>query len=159
MARPDRDHIKLSKGDRLKVEELLKSGREAVRTVVRALTLQRLDEGRSGREVASSVGLSAKTVRQIRKRYQAGGLNRALYDRPRPGADPLLNASQKQRIIALVCSEPPAGWARWTVRLIAAEAVKRKLVARVGRETIRVLLQSHDLQPWRGKNVVRRGSG
>jgi putative transposase len=64
-------------------------------------------------------------------------------------------AGQSQRIIAMVCSAPPAGQARWSVRLIAAEAVKRKLVPGVGRETIRLLLQSHDLQPWREKNVVR----
>jgi hypothetical protein len=37
--------------------------------------------------------------------------------------------------------------------------VKRKLVPRVGRETIRILLQSHDLKPWREKNVVRGGTG
>jgi hypothetical protein len=42
------------------------------------------------------------------------------------------------------------------VRLVAEEAVKRKLVPRVGRETIRVLLLHHDLKPWREKNVVRR---
>jgi hypothetical protein len=45
----------------------------------------------------------------------------------------------------MVCSDPPGGQARWTVRLIAQEAVKGKLVPRVGRETIRILLQSHDL--------------
>ena len=54
----------------------------------------------------------------------------------------------------MVCSDPPEGRARWTVRLVAQEAVKRKLVPRVGRETIRMLLLSHDLKPWREKNVV-----
>jgi len=67
----------------------------------------------------------------------------------------VLDDSQKQRIIALVCSDPPEGRARWTVRLVAQEAVKRKLVPRVGRETIRILLLAHDLKPWREKNVVR----
>jgi hypothetical protein len=56
----------------------------------------------------------------------------------------------------MVCSKPPEGRARWTVRLIAEESVKRKLVPKVGRETIRVLLQSHELKPWREKNVVVR---
>jgi hypothetical protein len=51
------------------------------------------------------------------------------------------------------------GRARWTVRLVTQEAVKRKLVPRVGRETIRILLESHDLKPWREKNVVRRRIG
>ena len=54
----------------------------------------------------------------------------------------------------MVCSDPPEGRARWTVRLIAEEVVKRKLVPKVGRETIRVLLLSHDVKPWREKNVV-----
>jgi putative transposase len=68
----------------------------------------------------------------------------------------LLTPSEKQRIVAMVCSDPPEGQARWTVRLITEDAVKRKLVPRAGRETIRILLQSHDLKPWRVKNVVHR---
>src|SRR5215467_4002203 len=51
---------------------------------------------------------------------------------------------------------PPDGYARWTVRLVAEEAVKRRLVPAVGRETIRILLLHHDLKPWREKNVVVR---
>jgi homeodomain-containing protein len=82
-----------------------------------------------------------------------------LYERPRPGKARLLDPQQRQRIVALVCGPPPAGRARWTVRLLAEEAVKRKLVPRVGRETVRVLLESHDLKPWREKNVVRGRTG
>ena len=78
----------------------------------------------------------------------------ALYERQRPGAAAILNDSQKQRIIAMVCSDPPEGRARWTVRLVVQEAVKRRLAPRVGRETIRILLLDHDLKPWREKNVV-----
>jgi transposase len=103
--------------------------------------------------------MSAKAVREIGRRYEEEGLDRALYDKQRPGAKPVLNDSQRQRIIAMVCSDPPEGRARWTVRLIAEEAVKRKLAPRVGREVIRILLQHHDLQPWREKNVVRYGTG
>jgi putative transposase len=58
----------------------------------------------------------------------------------------------------MVCSNRPAGPARWTVRLVAEEAVKRRLVPRVGRETIRILLASHDLQPWWERNGVRAGN-
>jgi hypothetical protein len=53
--------------------------------------------------------------------------------------------------MAMVCSDPPAGRARWTVRLVAAEAVKRQLAPKVGRETIRLLLLEHDRKPWREK--------
>jgi hypothetical protein len=59
----------------------------------------------------------------------------------------------------MVFGPPPAGLARWSVRLIATEAVQRKLVPQVGRETIRVLLEGHDLKPWREKNVVRGKAG
>jgi transposase len=101
------------------------------------------------------VHLTAQAIRNIARRYQKSGLDAALYEKQRPGARAVLDASQKQRIIAMVCSDPPEGRARWTVRLVAEEAVKRKLAPRVGREAIRILLLDHDLKPWREKNVVR----
>ena len=102
------------------------------------------------------MGLAGKTVCEIGQRFQAFGLERALFDAPRPGKVPALDPGQRQRVVALVCSSPPEGFARWTVRLLADEMVRRKIVSTIGREAIRVLLQSHDLKPWRGKNVVRR---
>lgn len=67
-----------------------------------------------------------------------------LYERARPGKAALLDAQQRQRIVALVSGRPRA---RWTVRLLTEEVVKRKLIPRVGRETIRVLLENHELKP------------
>ena len=130
-----------------------------MRVVLRALALQQLDQGATAPQVARTVALTAKTICQLVHRYEQGGLERALHDKPRPGAAPLLDASQKQRVIAMVCSAAPEGQARWTVRLIAEEAVKRKLVPNVGRETLRNLLNHHDLKPWREKNVVHRRTG
>ena len=135
------------------MEEVWSGGLQPVRTVCRALALQGLAEARSARQVAAGIGLAAKTVGEIRDRYRQGGWERALYDKPRPGAVPKLDASQRQRGIAMVCRAPPAGHARWSVRVITTAAVQRKLLPQVGRETIRVLLQSHDRQPWREKNV------
>jgi putative transposase len=155
----ERSGVRLSKQDRQELRRLLGSGLQPVRTVLRALALRQLAEGHSIREVATNVGLTPKTVWLTSQRYQQAGLERALYERPRPGKALLLGAQQRQRIVALVCAPPPEGRARWTVRLLTEEAVKRKLVPRVGRETIRVLLESHDLKPWREKNVVRGGAG
>jgi transposase len=115
-----------------------------------------MDQGRSTVQAGSAVGISAKAAWQIGKHYLEGGLQRAIYDAPRPGQKPLLDTEQGQRIIAMVCGSAPEGRARWTVRLIAEEAIKRKLTRQVGRETIRVLLQSHELKPWREKDVVVR---
>ncbi len=147
--------IELTRRDRQQVDELLKGGLQPVRTVLRALALRQMDEGRSTPAVGASLGLSAKAVWQIGKRYRQGGLERALFEAARPGKAPALDPKQRQRIIAVACSPAPEGRARWTVRLLTEEVVRRRLVPHVGRETIRVLLESHDLKPWRGKNVVR----
>jgi transposase len=147
--------VRLSKLEQEQLDELLRGGLQPVRTVLRALVLRQLADGQTIRKVARNVGLTPKTVWLTSQRYQQGGLDQALYERARPGKEARLDAQQRQRIVALVCSPPPEGRARWTVRMLAEEAVKRKLVPGVGRETVRILLESHDLKPWREKNVVR----
>ena len=151
--------VRLSKQDRKELQELLRGGLQPVRVVLRPLTLGQLAGGQTAAQVAANLDLTPKAVRQIGGRYQQRGLDRALYDQQRPGAVPALNPSPRQRIVAILCSDPPEGYSRWTVRLMAQQAVKRKLVPKVGRETIRVLLRGHELKPWRGKNVVRGRSG
>ena len=133
----------------------MRGGVQQVRVVLRAVSLLRLDDGLSAPAIAKVIPLTEQAIRKVGHRYQEGGLERALYEKGRPGAATVLEDSQRQRIIAMVCSGPPEGRTRWTVRLVAEEAVKRRLVPRVGRETIRVLLLHHDLKPWREKNVVR----
>jgi AraC-like DNA-binding protein/transposase len=143
--------VRVPKRHRDKLDGVLSGGVQPVRVVLSALAIYQLHQGKKVSEVAVNLRLNPKTVREIGWRYLDGGLDLALYDRQRPGPAPLLDDSQRQRIIALVCADPPAGYARWTVRLLAEEAVKRKLVPQAGRETIRILLQEHDLQPWREK--------
>jgi putative transposase len=153
MARPS-GHLDVSASDLKTVDQLLKSGVQQVRVVLRALTLRQLGQGCAASEVAGLIGLTGKAVRAIARRYREGGLERALYEKARPGKKRLLDASTEQRIVALVCGAPPEGRARWSVRLIVEETVKRKIVPKLGRETVRVLLESHELKPWREKNVV-----
>ena len=149
----------LSRADQKAVQEILRAGIQQVRVVLRAIALEQLNHGQTAPVVARIIHFSPQAVRRIAHRYQKGGLESALYERQGRGTKQLLEASEKQRVIAMVCSTPPEGRARWTVRLIAEEAVKRKLVPRVGRETIRVLLSSHELKPWREKNVVHSRAG
>ena len=145
--------IKVTSKDQKELTQLLSSGVQQVRVVLRAVALLQLAKGASAPQVANLVPLSSQAIRDLVRRFRQGGLQRALFEQQRPGAAEILDESQKQRLIAMVCSSPPEGRARWTVRLVAEEAVKRKLVPRVGRETIRILLLSHDLKPWREKNV------
>ena len=149
--------IDIGPKDQKELAKLLSSGVQQVRVVLRALALLQLAKGASAPQIASLVPLTSQAIRNIGRRYQQGGLERALYEKQRPGAAEVLDQGQKQRLIAMVCSSPPEGRARWTVRLVAQEAVKRKLVPRVGRETIRILLLSHDLKPWREKMWVCAG--
>jgi putative transposase len=154
-----RVHVQLRKRDRKRIAEMLNKGRESARVLRRVSILRQLDRGQRAAQVADNVGVVPKTVRAIARLYEEEGLESALYEKPRPGQRRVLDPGQSQRIIAMVCGPPPQGQARWSVRLIAQEAVKRKLAPRVGRETIRMLLQNHELKPWREKNVVRSGTG
>ena len=151
-----RVHVQLGKRDRKQIAEMLNKGRESARVLRRALVLRQLDQGQTAAQGARNLGVAPKTVRAIARRYEEEGLEAGLYEQPRPGQPRLLDAGQSQRIIAMVCSQPPEGQARWSVRLIAQEAVKRKLAPKVGRETIRILLRNHDLKPWREKKLVHR---
>lgn len=157
MARPPLP-FRLAPRDQRALTQLVKGGVQQVRVVVRALALLHLGKGASAPQVAEVLLLTPQAIRKIAQRYREGGIDGAAFEKARPGAAEVLAPSDKQRIIAMVCSTPPAGAARWTVRLVAEQAVQRKMVPRVGRETIRILLQSHDLKPWRERNVVRGGS-
>ena len=157
MENTHRVQVRLSRKDRQLVAEMLRRGRESARVLRRSSILRQLDQGQTITQIAGNLGVVRKTVRTIARRYQQEGLGSALHEKPRPGKSRALDVKQSQRIIAMVCGSPPAGPARWSVRLIAEESVKRKLASKVGRETIRILLESHDLKPWREKKLVYRG--
>src|ERR1700758_2872513 len=117
-----RVRVQLRKKDRQRVTGMLKKGWESARVLRRALILRQLDRGQTAAQVAGQVGVAAKTVRAIARRYQDEGLESGLYEKPRPGQPQRLNASQSQGGIAMVCGPAPAGQARWSVRLIAEVA-------------------------------------
>ena len=118
MARPAL-RIGVTIKDQKALRKLLSGGVQQVRVVLRAVALLQLAKGVSAPRVSAVVPLTPQAIRKVGHRYQQGGLERALYEKERPGAAALLEDSQRQRIIAMVCSHPPEGRARWTVRLVA----------------------------------------
>src|SRR5215472_14743234 len=114
--------------DQKELARLLSGGIQQVRVVLRALALLQMAKGASAPRIADVMPLTPQAIRKVGHRYERGGLESALYEKQRPGAISVLDDSQKQRIIAMVCSAPPQGRARWTVSLVAEEALKRKLV-------------------------------
>lgn len=153
--KPTKPLIELSETEERELRRLVRSGSGPSREVVRGLCLLALAEGQTEAQIARSLGIGERTVRWRRQRYEQGGLEAALHDGAHTGAPGRIRPAEKQRIVAMVCGPPPEGQARWSVRLIAGEAVRRGLVAAVGRESIRILLQQHDLKPWREKKLVR----
>jgi hypothetical protein len=152
--RPPR--LKLSAADRTKLKRL-KQQKLTARTWRRILTLEHLDAGLSVRATARAVGGYHREVKRVADRYNSTGVQDALSDNPRPGPDGKLDSVDEAAIVALVCGPPPDGYARWTVRLVTSEVMKRGIVKKIGRECIRVTLANHDLKPWREKNVGRAG--
>jgi transposase len=151
--------VQLSAADYKKCEEILRGGYCWVWRAKRAQLLLQMDQGLNSREAGERVGISRDAARRVAKRYIAKkDLEYALSDNERIGGKPLLDEKKGSTIIAMVCGPPPTGMARWSIRLIAQEAVKRGIVERVSKETIRVLLGSHELKPWREKNVGDPGS-
>lgn len=150
--------LKLSTHDRRELQRMKGGGEKlTARTWRRILTLEHLAAGLTVRAAAAAVGGYHREVGRVLKRYLEGGLAVALSDDPRPGGVRKLDSVEEAAVVALVCGPPPEGNARWTVRLVTAEVMKRGIVRRVGRETIRVTLANHELKPWREKNVVRAG--
>jgi putative transposase len=121
MARPAL-RIEVTAKDQKELAKLLSGGVQQVRVVLRALSLLQFARGASAPELSVVVPLTPRAIRKVAHRHQEGGLERALQEKDRPGATTLLEDSHKQRIIAMVCSDPPEGRARWTVRLVAEEA-------------------------------------
>ena len=150
--------LRLEAQDRARLKEMERGGAQmSVRTWRRVRTLLLLDLGYTVTATAEALGTYRRETARIGKRYLAGGLEHALSDDPRPKPPPLLDSTQQAAIVAMVCGPPPEGRARWTVRLVAAEAVRRGISKTLGRETARVALADHGLKPWREKNVVRAG--
>jgi hypothetical protein len=136
------------------------AGREKLtaRTWRRIQTLLLLDGGQGIRATAIAVSGYPREVSRVAKRYLERGLAAALSDDPRPKPERKLDSTQEAAIAAMVCGPAPEGRARWTVRLIAEQVVKRGIADEIGRETVRVTLANHGLKPWREKNVVRAPS-
>src|SRR5664279_3205054 len=99
--------IDIAAKDQNELAKLLSGGVQEVRVVLRALALLQLAKGASAPQIAKLVPITSQAIRNIGRRYQQGGLGRALYERPRPGAEEVLDQTQKQRLIAMVCSSPP----------------------------------------------------
>jgi len=125
-------HINLTQENRQELESLIRSGESSARTQTRARILLLTDENqkkkKGTKEIALVLMCSLPTITNIRKKFVEGGLENALYDKPRPGAVPKITGEIEAQLTLLACSTPPEGRSRWTLQLLADKLVELKLV-------------------------------
>lgn len=143
--------ILLQKNDLAKIKDLTKKGLEDVRVVKRALILKSRHMGIGTEDIINLLDLDPKTVSNTLNNYLEFGFDVAVYDAPRTGRPLEFDDREKANIVAMVCSNPPDGYARWTIDLIAEESVSRGHVESISRSKVQVVLQEHELKPWREK--------
>ena len=133
--------VSLTQEEREHLLGITRRGKSSVRKVKRSLILCKADEGLTDQQVAEALMVGPATVGRVRQRFVEGGLKRALDDLPRPGQRRKLDGKQEAHLVAVACSAPPEGHARWTLRLLAGQAVELGLTGSISRETVRQVLK------------------
>lgn len=133
--------VHLTPAERQSLRRLTRRGVAPVREVRRARVLLLADQGKSDAAIAEAVELHARTIIRLRRRCVEEGVDAALHDRPRPGAQPKLDGAQQAHLVALACSDPPEGAACWTMQLLADRLVELQVVASISDETVRRTLK------------------
>lgn len=141
--------VELSDAERVELNAMLTRGKTAIRKVKRAQILLAADAGRGDEEIAAILGTSTSTVYRTKRRFITGGLEHALSEEPRPGRARKLLGGEEALLVAVACSAPPEGRARWTLELLADRIVELTVHENLSRETIRRRLLENEMKPWR----------
>jgi Homeodomain-like domain len=144
----------LSETERDDLKGLITSGTAPARKLTHARILLKADESPEGdgwvdERIAEAVESSQPTVFRVRKQYCCEGLEAALNRRP-PNREyhRKLDGEQEGRLVALACSEPPEGHARWSLRLLADKLVELEIVDEdISYQTVRRTLKKTNLSP------------
>ena len=139
--------VQLSAEERKRLEDLVARGRVAKSTRERAMILLRADQSESGpaaadEPIAEWVGVGLSTVHRTRQRFVEEGLDAALKRKPATNRQyRKLDGAQEAKLVALACSQPPAGRVYWTMQLLADRLVELQVVDSVAPETVRTTLK------------------
>ena len=139
-------HIVLTPEQRAAAQAVVDRGKASALTHRHARILLEAEERpdrrrRSDAAVAEHCGVSARTVARVRETCATAGFAVALHGRPQRGAAPKLSSEHQTRLVALACSAPPDGYARWSVRLLAERVVALEAMPAVSRELVRTTLK------------------
>lgn len=142
--------VRLTPRERETLRALVRTGHHSSRMIARARILLEADDGCSDVEIAEACGVDRSTVVRVRRRFAQEGRDAALQERQRTGAPRKLSLPEEVVLAATACTQPPRGYARWTLTLLADRFVRLTGIA-IGRDTVRRRLAEVDLKPWQHK--------
>lgn len=138
--------IQLTGSEREELNMYVSKGENKAYKIKHAHILLKADKNGPGwtdKQIAEAFSCHYQTVYNVRRRFVESGLSGALGRRHRktPPCPPKLDGEAEARLIALSCSEPPQGYSRWSLRLLASELVKLEIVESICPETVRKTLK------------------
>jgi transposase len=172
---PKKYRVTLTAEEREELDRLLSRGKADVRCLKHAQILLQADEAESGpgwadERIAEAYDAGVATIERLRQRFVEEGLQAALrtYRTGTRLYQRKLDGAQEAHLIALACSAPPEGRARWTLRLLAQRMVELAYVDTLSHETVRQTLkkerppaapQAHVVHPRQALGGVRLPHG
>ncbi len=139
--------VRLTIEERDTLESLLAEKRTAADKLLRARMLLKANVGQGGpgwndEKIAEAFEVGTSTVHRLRQRLVEDGFDAALVRKPRlRQRPPKLDGEKEARLVALACSSPPEGRARWTLQLLADKLVELQVVDSISDETVRLRLK------------------
>ncbi len=143
--------VVLTETEREVLHRLIAAGTAPARKLTHARVLLKADQcpegpGWADELIAEAVEVSQPTISRIRKQYAQEGLEAALNRRaPNREYHRKLDGEQEARLIALACSAPPEGYARWSLRLLADKVVELEIADEVSYQTVGRILKKTSL--------------
>jgi putative transposase len=135
-----KQHVQLTSADREHLETLIRKGQQTAKAYRRALSLMELDRGQTYPAVSKTVQVTIPTLSNWAALYKEKGLQ-VLQDQPRSGRPIQIDGEQRAKITALACSEPPEGYARWSLRLLADKAVELGYIENISHTEVADILK------------------
>jgi hypothetical protein len=127
--------VKLSSHERKRLRELISKGRSAARNILKARILLKADQSDEGEgwpdeKICEALHTNIAMVTRVRSKLVNDGLDAVFIRKKRqtPPIQPIFDGERQAKLIALACSKPPLGYARWTLRLLAEKVVEREIV-------------------------------
>lgn len=140
------DKVELSHQDREQLNKIIKAGQHPARVVNKAHLLLQSAANRTDADIAAALSLSKRTVIRVRQRFVEGGLELALFDKPRSGAPLKYDSKDQALIVATACTPPPIGRECWTIRVLTERVIELGVTG-VSRETVRRSLKKTNCSP------------